>query len=246
MGRLRNLSSDEILAQMFFATQLIQWEALQTRHGIRPHSLPPITNIVFMGMGEPADNADNVKIAAEILTTRECFGLSATRVTVSTVAPSPLAFENFVDSPVVVAWSVHAADDVLRKRLVPTTKFSMAELRQGLIDTLNRRPMKTTMLEVALMADVNDSLRDADTLAEFVQVILDDVPGCKLIINLIPFNDIGSTNYRTPSHEAVVAFQKRLQSRGLFSHIRTTRGDDTTAACGQLATKKLRTVTTPP
>ena len=229
MGKLRNLTSDEILAQLFYAVQ--QCRVYEY--------LPPISNIVFMGMGEPADNAENVKKATEIMTTRELFQLSATRVTVSTVAPDPGAFKSFGDN-CVLAWSVHAARDDLRRQLVPTTKFAMAELRQGLIDALLERPhnFRTTMLEVALMAGVNDSEREADELASFAQAIPDSVPGCKLVVNLIPFNDIGHDLYEKPSPEAVLAFQKRLWSKGIYAHVRTTRGDDESAACGQLATKK--------
>jgi 23S rRNA (adenine2503-C2)-methyltransferase len=229
MGKLRDLTSDEILAQMFYAKKIGRLEGL-----------PEITNIVFMGMGEPADNAENVVTATQILTTRELFQLSASRVTVSTVAPTPDAFKAFSEAPCVMAWSVHAANDELRKKLVPTTKYSMVELRQGLIDALLVRPMngRTSMLEVALMKGVNDGMKEADELAEFAQVIVDSVPGSKLMINLIPFNDIGQDLYEQPKHEDVVAFQKRLQSHGMYAHIRSTRGDSKSAACGQLATKR--------
>lgn len=195
-----------------------------------------------MGMGEPADNAAAVIKATEILTTRELFQLSASKVTVSTVAPSPDSFTQFAKAPCVLAWSVHAANDKLRKKLVPTTKYPMVELRQGLIDTLLMRPMnfRTTMLEVALMAGVNDTMEAADELAEFAKVIMERVPGCKLIVNLIPFNDIGQADglYEKPKMEDVETFQKRLRCHGVFTQVRATRGDDKTAACGQLATKK--------
>lgn len=229
MGKLRDLTSDEILSQMFFAKKIC-----------RLQNIPDITNIVFMGMGEAADNSDAVIAATEILTTRELFQLSASKVTVSTVGPSPESFKLFAKAPCALAWSVHAANDKLRKQLVPTTKYSMTELRQGLIDTLLERPMnfRTTMLEVALMEDVNDTMEAADELAEFAQVINDQVPGCKLLVNLIPYNDIGQERYKKPSNERVKAFQYRLQEKGIFTHIRNTRGDDKTAACGQLATSK--------
>ena len=229
MGKKRDLTTSEILSQLFFAKKICRLE-----------NLPEITNIVFMGMGEPADNAENVVEATKIITTRELFQLSASRVTVSTVAPSPDAFQQFSEAPCVIAWSVHAARDELRKKLVPTTKYTMKELRQGLIDALLSRPMngRTVMLEVALMQGINDSLQEADDLAEFTKVILDKVPGSKVMVNLIPFNDIGHGEYQKPKQEDVVAFQKHLQSFGLFAHIRTTRGDDKTAACGQLATTK--------
>jgi 23S rRNA (adenine2503-C2)-methyltransferase len=95
------------------------------------------------------------------------------------------------------------------------------------------------MLEVALMRNVNDRLGHADELAEFTQVLINQVPGIKPHINLIPFNDIGKhSTYERPLNDDVVAFQKRLQEKGLYAHIRSTRGDDKTAACGQLATSK--------
>lgn len=116
----------------------------------------------------------------------------------------------------------------------------MAELRQGMVDALLERPLnlRTTMWEVALMAGVNDGMEAADELADFARAFVEQLPGAKLIVNLIPFNDIGHLLYATPSKQAVVAFQRRLQSQGIYTHIRTTRGDDESAACGQLATTK--------
>jgi 23S rRNA (adenine2503-C2)-methyltransferase len=229
MGRIRNLTTDEILSQMFYAKKICRLEGL-----------PEISNVVFMGMGEAADNVDNVIKATEILTNRQLFQLSAMKVTVSTVGPSPEAFKSFAKARCVIAWSVHAANDELRRKLVPTTKYSMVELRQGMIDALLERPanLRTTMLEVALMKGVNDSLKEADELVEFARVITDSVPGCKLMVNLIPFNDIGDTEFERPDPEDVKAFQQRMKEQGMFTQVRTTRGDDKTAACGQLSTKK--------
>jgi len=229
MGKLRSLTSDEILAQMFFAQKLCRLE-----------ELPTISNVVFMGMGEPSDNAPNVIRAAKVLTTRKFFSLAATKVTISTVAPTPQCFMEFAQSPCVLAWSVHAVRDDLRKKLVPTTKYSMIELRQGLIDALLTRSQKdrTCMLEVALMRDVNDRVEQADDLVEFVKGMVEQVPGIKPHVNLIPFNDIGQSLYQKPLEEDVRAFQKHLQSKGIYTHVRATRGDDKTSACGQLATTK--------
>lgn len=115
----------------------------------------------------------------------------------------------------------------------------MEELRQGLIDTLSKRPMnlRITMLEYVLLGDLNDSMQHADELADFAKVIVDSVPGCKLVVNLIPYNDTGDNVFRKPSKQASMAFQKRLQyEHGLYSFVRLTRGDDESAACGQLAT----------
>lgn len=239
MGKVRSLTSDEILAQMFFACKMC-----------RIHSLPPVSNVVFMGMGEPADNASAVTRAVVQLTTREFFQLSASKVTVSTVAPDPGSFAKFAQAPCVLAWSVHAVRDDLRRKLVPTTKYTMVELRQGLIDAMLSRPqnhLRTIMLEVALMDGVNDSATEADELAEFARGIVEAVPGSKLLVNLIPYNNINGQEehlllgcYRKPDPDRVKAFQRRLWLQGISAHVRTTRGDDKSAACGQLATQKRR------
>lgn len=232
MGRIRNLTTDELLAQLFFAKKICRTEGL-----------PPIQNVVFMGMGESSDNLENVIHATTIMATPRLFELSANKIVLSTVAPTPMAFQELSRAPCVIAWSVHAANDQLRKRLVPSTGFPMAELRQGLINALLAWPasqQRSTMLEVVLIKGVNDSLVEANELAEFAQVILDSVPGCKLMINLIPYNDIGNTDFERPDNDAVVLFQRRLIEKGLYTFIRTTRGEDETAACGQLSTKKLR------
>jgi 23S rRNA (adenine2503-C2)-methyltransferase len=231
MGIQRSLTSDEMLAQMFFARKVC-----------RLYDLPAVTNVVFMGMGEPADNAAAVARTARILTTRELFQLAATKVTISTVAPTPQSFLQFAETRAILAWSVHAVREDLRRQLVPTTRYSMTELRQGLIDTLRQRPkhLRTTMLEVALMAGVNDSEREADELADFTRAIVAAVPDGKVVVNLIPYNATPGTSYETPSAEAVQAFQKRLWSQGICAHVRETRGDEKDSACGQLATRKRR------
>ena len=241
MGLQRSLSSDEILAQMFWA-----------KKQVRQLQLPPITNVVFMGMGEPADNSVAVTRAAEILTTRELFQLSATKVTISTVAPTPESFMEFAKAPAVLAWSVHAARDEVRRELVPTTRYSMDELCQGLIRALLQRPhnFRTTMLEYVMIANVNiDIETDGAALVELTQKIQNSVPGCKLIVNLIPYNPIYESvkdiapsatlrPYEAPTPESVKDFQQYLWSKNVYAHVRTTRGDDESAACGQLATQK--------
>ena len=210
MSLLRSLSSDEILSQLFFAKKVC-----------RINGLPQISSVVFMGMGEPGDNLDAVIRATEILTTRELFQLSASKVTVSSVSPTPDTFRQLGKAPCVLAWSVHAANDKLRKSLVPTTKYTMAELRQGMMDALLDRPrnVRATMWEVALIAGVNDSMEAADELADFARVFVDGVPGVKLIVNLIPFNDIGHPVFRkTVSRSRGCISTTTVDTRYLCSH----------------------------
>ena len=201
------------------------------------------TALVFMGMGEPADNAVEVVRAANSMVDRRMFGLAGSKVTISTVAPDPMAFVTLGQAPVALAWSVHAVDDLLRRSLVPTTKNSMEELRSGLVQALSSRSnkLRRTMLEVALIEDVNDSDDAAELLAKFAQSIMDEVTGSKVVVNIIPYNAIDHPTYRTPSMERVLQFQKIVTDGGVLCYVRTTRGDDESAACGQLATKKRKT-----
>jgi len=241
MGKLRSLTSDEIVVQLYYANQIIRLMDLD---------LPQIDNIVFMGMGEPADNVDNVVRAARIFIDRQLFQLSQSKVTISTVAPTPESFRDLAQASVTLAWSVHAVNDKLRKSLVPTTKYTMQELRQGLVQALGTRTqqsLRTTMLEIALIDNVNDSPQDAQALAEFVKELVNEVAELdptakpvKLVVNLIPWNDIGNhpLGYQKPSVERVRAFQNILTDQDIYTFTRITRGDDESAACGQLATKK--------
>ncbi|KAL9181257.1 hypothetical protein ACHAXT_010062 [Thalassiosira profunda] len=238
MGRLRSLSTEEIVVQLFYATKVCR----VANSIVHPQidALPAIDNIVFMGMGEPADNADAVVAAANAMADRRMFGLAQSKVTISTVAPDPTAFVTLGQAPVALAWSVHAVDDALRRSLVPTTKYTMEELKAGLIQALSIRSRKQrrTMLEVALIDGVNDSDEDAELLGAFALSIMDEVAGSKAVVNLIPYNDISHPTYRTPSMERVLAFQKIITDRGVLCYVRTTRGDEESAACGQLATKR--------
>lgn len=232
MGKLRSLSTDEIIVQLYYASKMCRL--------VPGNVLPKVDNIVFMGMGEPADNAEAVVLAVRLLVDRRCFGLAQSKVTISTVAPDPSAFYTLGQAPASLAWSVHAVDDDLRRRLVPTTKNSMEELRCGLVDALKTRSTKLrrTMLEVALIEDINDSDEDAQRLVEFSKSIINDVEGSKVIVNIIPYNAIDHPTYCTPSLESVLGFQKIIVDGGVLCYVRTTRGDDESAACGQLATKK--------
>lgn len=236
MGKLRNLSADEILSQVFHAMK-------ETRAGFR--KLYAIDNIVFMGMGEPADNANAVLRVANVLANRHQFQLAQRRLTISTVAPSPQAFRDLAKAPAALAWSVHSSKDALRRELVPTTRNTMKELREGLVHALQHRPrrLQSIMMEVALLDGINDSLEDANHLADFCAPIIQQVPNAKVVINIIPWNEISASSgpamaYRKPSYEKVLAFQRKLVDRGMRCYIRKTRGDDSEAACGQLATHK--------
>lgn len=231
MGKLRSLTRDEILAQVYWANKVCRIDQIY-----------PVDNIVFMGMGEPGDNVKEVVSATRSLVDHHMFGLASKRVTISTVGPNPEVFALLAEAPAVIAWSVHATRQEVRKALVPTTKYTMEELRSGLLEGLQgrSRSLNSTMLEITLLSGINDSLEDAVSLIEFCRPIQEKVS--KLVVNLIPWNNIGAPTgaaslFEQPSSENVSAFQKTLTDSGIRCYIRTTRGDDESAACGQLATK---------
>eukprot|EP00536_Pseudo-nitzschia_multiseries_P000264 jgi/Psemu1/282208/fgenesh1_pg.4_\ len=261
MGRLRSLSTAEILGQMYWANKICRLSASSTTDNDNDNEkrgpktpLYPIDNCVFMGMGEPADNAPAVIRAATTMADSSGFQLAPRKITISTVAPHPGVFGELAEAPVVLAWSVHSSRDEIRRQLVPTTKHSMEELRDGLLETLRGRSkrLRNTMLEVTLLDGINDSTADAEHLAGFCAPFLrgsgnsgnnSNSGSIKLTVNLIPWNDISATfgpasDYRPPKPEKVRAYQKVLAEHGILCYVRTTRGDEENAACGMLSTKK--------
>jgi len=250
MGLLRNLDVEEILGQVFAAKR----EAAAA-------GLPPLANAVFMGMGEPADNADAVRQAVACLIDGKRFGFGRSRVLVSTVAPTPDAFATLLrpfegaddEAAPALAWSLHAADSELRRALVPTARHSAEELRDGLCEALRARPprRRRVMIEYACIAGVNLDADAADKLAAFLRPVeaacFDPARKSRrtgVLVNLIPFNphDKAPRHFRRPSRDEVGAFQARLRTHGIWASVRPARGDDSDAACGQLATS----VTKPP
>jgi 23S rRNA (adenine2503-C2)-methyltransferase len=230
MGLKRNLSADEILAQVVLA-----------RQSAAPAHLPPVRNLVLMGMGEPADNLDAVREALRTLTDPRGFGFARSKVMVSTIGPTSAAFDELGRMDAVLAWSLHAAEDGLRRRLVPRARHSTADLRAALIAALARRKpaLRVLMIEVTLIHGLNDRPEDADALAEFLAPfapLYARFP--KVCVDLIPMNSAaGGSGLRRSPPERVLAFQQRLRARGVFCTVRATRGDDVAAACGQLATR---------
>jgi 23S rRNA (adenine2503-C2)-methyltransferase len=203
-----NLATSDIIGQVWLADQ-----ALRARG-------ENVTNVVLMGMGEPLLNFDNVVAATDLMMDDLAFGISKRRVTVSTAGVVP---------DVSLAISLHAPDDALRDVLVPINrKYPIAELLTACrhyVDGLGER--RTLTMEYTLLKGVNDSLAHARALAE----LLRDVR-CK--INLIPFNPFPASGYQRPDAETVRAFQTCLMTAGYATMLRTTRGDDIDAACGQL------------
>ena len=216
-----NLSRAEIVGQVWRAAA----ESSAEGRGI--------TNVVFMGMGEPLLNFDAAMDAADVFMDDLGFAISKRRVTVSTAGVVPRIYDLADRSGVSLAVSLHAARDELRDRLVPINrKYPIADLlaacRYYLSRVGDRRPVT---FEYTLIKGVNDTLADARDLV----ALLRDWR-CK--VNLIPFNPFpvagGLPAYQRPGAARVAAFQRTLQDGGLVAMLRTTRGDDIAAACGQL------------
>ena len=214
-----NLSRAEIVGQAWAATRQLAAEG--TERGI--------TNIVFMGMGEPLYNFDAVVDAASVFADDLGFGISRRRVTISTAGVVPRIRELASRSEVSLAVSLHAAEDELRSRLVPLNrKYPIAELLAACRHWLGQLgDRRTVTIEYTLMKGVNDALADAVKLAALLQDLR-----CK--VNLIPFNPFPDSGFERPSMQRVRAFQTHLLNAGIPAMLRTTRGDDITAACGQL------------
>ena len=193
-----------------------------------------VTNVVMMGMGEPLLNFDNVVDAMTLMMDDFCYGISKRRLTLSTsgVVPALDALGEVTD--VSLAISLHAPNDELRDQLVPINrKYPIQQLLDATnryLDRLNDKRVAT--IEYTLIAGVNDSL----ALAQELALLLRQVP-CK--INLIPFNPFPNSGYEKPSNNAIHRFKDKLAEFGFTATVRTTRGDDIDAACGQLVGKVL-------
>ena len=214
-GLKRNLLPSEITGQM----------TMLRRH--TPEG-PNIKNIVLMGMGEPLANYDNTVKAIRILTSDYGLGFSNRKITVSTCGLAPQIVRLGKDICVNLAISLNAPDDRRRNDLMPVNrKYPLATLLAACRDyPMPGRRMLT--FEYILMAGVNDSPADADKLARLLK-------GLRCKLNLIAFNEFPGSPFKTPSPEAVSAFQQVLLDRHYTAILRASRGRDILAACGQLS-----------
>jgi 23S rRNA (adenine2503-C2)-methyltransferase len=216
-GFSRNLSTAEIVGQLWLANRLLEGER-------------PITNVVMMGMGEPLLNLDNVIPALRLMLDDRAYGLSRRRVTVSTAGVVPGIDRLRDECPVALAVSLHAPNDALRDRLVPVNrKYPLEALLAACKRYLERSPRDFITMEYVMLDGVNDT--DAHA-RELVSSIASRVR-CKF--NLIPFNPFANSGFRRSSAERMRRFAEIAQRAGVTVTTRRTRGDGIAAACGQLA-----------
>lgn len=225
MGFIRNLSPAEIVNQVCAAGDFLRQEPEERLVGPRE-----VTNIVFMGMGEPLNNLENVLTSISILTEQKGLDFTGRRITVSTCGIVPKMRELGENSAVNLAVSLHAVDDETRDKLMPINKRYPVDV---LLEACRTYPMpkrRRIMFEYTLLEGINDSLTAAHELARKLQTI-----PCK--INLLPFNECADLPYKSPSREKMLAFQDVLRDHHYSVFIRTSRGADIAAACGQLVKK---------
>ena len=216
-----DLTAAEIIGQVWIANKSF---------GTVPAKIDrAVTNVVMMGMGEPLMNFDNVVAAMNIMMDDLGYGISKRKVTLSTSGVAPMIDELGKVIDVSLALSLHAPNDELRNRLVPINrKYPLAVVLDACKRYISRLGEKRVLtVEYTLLKDVNDQPEHAAQMVE----LLRDVP-CK--INLIPFNPFPFSGYERPSNNAIRRFQDLLHQAGHNVTVRTTRGDDIDAACGQL------------
>jgi 23S rRNA (adenine2503-C2)-methyltransferase len=219
-GFNRNLTTAEIIAQLWVANRALERD---------PRGPRVVTNVVFMGMGEPLLNFDSVVTAIRIMLDDFGYGLSWRRVTLSTAGLVPMIDKLRETCPVALAVSLHATNDTLRNELVPLNrKYPIHEVLEACRRYVGDATRRRVTFEYVMLDGVNDSVEHARALVQ----LLADVPAK---VNLIPFNPFPQTRYQRSSGAAINRFRDVLMAADLMTITRKTRGDDIDAACGQLA-----------
>lgn len=217
LGFFRNLTVAEIVAQIFMAKQLLKEDKL--------------TNLVFMGMGEPLDNLDNLLKAVRLVQHEKCFNFSPRRITISTCGVIP-GILKLAESGIKVklAVSLNSAIQKKREALMPVSRiYPLAELKKALLDFRRKTAFRITF-EYVMIKDFNMGKEDVKALLKF----LGDI-SCKL--NLIKWNEVSKMSYRSPSELETAEFIQALEKLSSAVTYRKSRGAEIAAACGQLAGK---------
>ena len=218
MGLHRNLATEEIVAQVHYAIGVA-----------KRANMPPLRNLVFMGMGEPLDNWASMQAALSILTDARGFGFGPRHVTVSTVGPSPAKIAKLEECTTRIAWSLHAARDPIRRELIPTQRHHVEALADAFIELFRNRKAPL-FVEMTLMKGINDEPEDARAAVRLFANFPTEVR-----FNLLPMN-LGVEGWDPSPIARVTAFERILRDAGHFAMVRSPRGADQKAACGQLAT----------
>ena len=219
MGLLRNLTAAEIVSQVFVARHRLNFD---------------FNSIVFMGMGEPLDNYEEVMQAIRILADPQGLGFGVRRLTVSTSGCVDKIYR-LMDEELVpnLAVSVNAPRDDVRMKLMPVNRqYNMEDLYR-VMDEYGQRTGREILVEYVLIKDKTDALSDADDLALYLR-------GLNVRVNLIPYNSQSKHPFTTPDDSVIEAFFQRMRSHGYLTFLRRSKGQKVMAACGQLGNRELR------
>jgi len=231
-GFERNLTSGEIIDQVLYFARYLRENSIKSISKDSRHER--VSNIVFMGMGEPLANYDNLWKAIETLNAPDCFKLGARNMTLSTSGLVPgikrLAQEKL---QVGLAVSLHAADNALRNKLVPINRKYPLEELMPVCREYSRLTGRRLSFEYILFNGINDSIAQARELAELVR-------GFDCHVNLIAANTTGNTIYKPPSRRVMLAFENELKRHHVNVTFRESRGQDIDAGCGQLRSRYLK------
>ncbi len=218
-GLMRNLTTAEIVEQVYKIDQELSLKGERVSH------------VVFMGMGEPLDNYENVIAAVKILLDPECLGLSQRRITISTVGVVE-GIERFTKEQLKVnlVLSLHAPNQHIRKKIIPYARKYPLEDVLTAMENFGKMSGRDTTYEYILIDGINDSVENAEELAVLLKY-------AQCTVNLIPYNPVDGLHLKRPSRESVAQFMQVLQNRKINATQRYTKGKDIAAACGQLALK---------
>ncbi len=226
LGFKRNLSADEILSQVLFFARRLKKQSER------------VDNVVFMGMGEPFMNTENVLTAIEMLNDKDGLNIAARSISLSTCG-IPSGIRELIKFPLQInlALSLHSPTDELRKELMPIArKYSLRHIFDALKDYMSEKNRKI-MIEYIMIEDVNDSAAQGDKLAD----LLEELPKHLVMINLIPYNPTEAgkaTKYKPSPANKINFFKNVLGRRGYEATIRESLGGSISGACGQLAGKR--------
>lgn len=220
LKRMRNLNSDEIFDQV----ALVKNTAAERYHA-------PLTNIVYMGMGEPLLNYAEVLKSVEKITSPEGLGMSPKRITVSTAGVAKM-ISKLGDDHVKfhLALSLHAANDEKRNQIMPINETNTLENLAGALNYFTQKTGTRPTFEYIAFRDFNDSIKDAQELVEYCRKV-------KSKVNIIEYNAIDGGEFQQTSKDRLLAFTQHLEKNGVICNVRHSRGKDIDAACGQLANK---------
>jgi 23S rRNA (adenine2503-C2)-methyltransferase len=221
MGFKKNLTAAQIINQVL---------SIPPRPAKGEATMTPLTNVVFMGMGEPLDNFQEVERAIEIMTAPWGLAWSPKRITVSTVGKLPQIKELLDRTQVHVAISVHTADTAQRESMMPAQKAFPVQAVMRMLQAYDFSHQRRLSLEYIMWRGVNDDVAHADMLVKLIGDI-----DCR--VNLIRFHAIPGVELHPASEERMLMFRNYLNSKGITATIRASRGEDIDAACGMLSTK---------